>query len=180
PAGASLEHLSYFSAGLYVDLFALLLCATPAAAMYFASRRLATALASRALAELPSRGASAVMIVVVTRSARQMQGQIRNASRLIASALRATRTGAEGESYEVPGIGMITPVLVRPDSDGVGRSLAELDLHTISGAVVVAIGRGDAEVVAASGEEILRPGDILELAGSRAAGAAAPRPLRQG
>src|SRR5208283_3634438 len=33
---ASLEGLSYFSAGLYVDLFALLVCAGPAAAMYFA------------------------------------------------------------------------------------------------------------------------------------------------
>src|SRR5208337_741869 len=128
------------------------------------SRRLATALASRALAELPQRGASAVkaliellqitillvaavpllaivqpfmapvegigiivitialMIVVVTRSARQMQGQIRNAARLIATALRGTRTGAE----------------------------------------------------------ILRPGDILELAGSSAAVAAARRLLEQG
>ena len=218
---ASLEGLSYFSAGLYVDLFALLVCAGPAAAMYFASRRLATALASRACAELPPSGASAanaliellqitillvaavpllaivqpfmepvegvgiivitivLMIVVVTRSARQMQGQIRNASRLIAAVLRGTRAGAEGESYEVPGIGMITPVSVRPDSDGVGRSLAELDLHANSGAVVVAIGRGDAEVVVASGEEILRPGDILELAGSSAAVASARRLLEQ-
>ncbi len=216
---ASLEHLSYFSAGLYVDLFALLLCAAPAAAMYFASRRLATALASRAFAELPPRGASAVkaliellqitillvaavpllaivqpfmepvegiriivitialMIVVVTRSARQMQGQIRNAARLIATALRGTRAGAEGESYEVPGIGMITPVSLRAYSDSVGRSLAELDLHTNSGAVVVAIGRGNAEVVVPTGEEILRSGDILELVGSSAAVAAARRLL---
>ncbi len=216
---ANLEHLSYFSAGLYVDLFALLLCAAPAAAMYFASHRLATALASRAFAELPPRGASAVkaliellqitillvaavpllaivqpfmepvegigiivitialMIVVVTRSARQMQGQIRNASRLIATALRGTRAGAEGESYEVPGIGMITPVSLRQDSDAVGKSLADLDLHTNSGAVVVAIGRGDAEVVVPTDEEILRPGDILELAGSSDAVAAARRLL---
>ena len=216
---ASLEHLSYFSAGLYVDLFALLLCAAPAAAMYFASYRLATALASRAFAELPARGASAVkaliellqitillvaavpllaivqpfmepvegigiivitialMIVVVTRSARQMQGQIRNAARLIATALRGTRAGAESESYEVPGIGMITPVSLRAYSDSVGRSLAELDLHTNSGAVVVAIGRGDAEVVVPTGEEILRSGDILELVGSSAAVAAARRLL---
>jgi CPA2 family monovalent cation:H+ antiporter-2 len=219
---ASLEHLPYFSAGLYVDLFALLLCAGPTAAMYFASRRLAAALASRAFAELPRSGASAVnaviellqitillvaavpllaivqpfmapvegigiivitlalMIIVVTRSARQMQGQIRDAARLIATALRGTRAGAEGESYEVPGIGMITPVSVRPDSGGVGRSLAELDLHTSSGAVVLAIGRGDAEVVVPTGEEILRPGDILELAGSSAAVAAARQLLQQG
>ena len=50
---SNMEHLSYFNAGLFVDLFALLLCAIPAAAMYFASRRLATALASRAFANFP-------------------------------------------------------------------------------------------------------------------------------
>ena len=218
---ASMEHLTYFSAGLFVDLFALLLCAAPAAAMYFASRRLATALASRAFAEVPPKpGAGAVdaliellqitillvvavpllaivqpfmepvegigivviaiglMVVVVARSARQMQGQIRNATRLIRFALWGAHAGAEGEqSYEVPGVGMITPVSLRPDSQSVGKSLAKLDLHTNSGAVVVAIGRGDAEVVVPAGDEILRPGDILELAGSSDAVATAKRLL---
>ncbi len=215
---ASIEHLSYFSAGLYVDLFALLLCTGPAAAMYFASRRLATALASRAFAEVPERGAPAMkaliellqitillvaavpllaivqpfmapvegigvivisiglLIVVVTRSARQIQGQIRNATRLIAVALRGAHAGEDG-SYDVPGIGSITPVSLRPDSGGVGKSLAELDLHTNSGAVVVAIGRGNAEVVVPTSEEVLRPGDVLELAGSSHAIAAAKRLL---
>ncbi len=54
---ASIEHLTYFHAGLFVDLFALLVCVGPAFAMYFAARRLATALASRAFAELPQSGA---------------------------------------------------------------------------------------------------------------------------
>ena len=54
---ASIEHLTYFHAGLFVDLFALLVCVGPASAMYFAARRLATALASRAFAELPQSGA---------------------------------------------------------------------------------------------------------------------------
>lgn len=218
---ASLEHLTYFRAGLFVDLFVLLLCALPAAAMYFASRRLATALASRAFAELPASGAPAVnamiellqitillvaavpllaivqpfmapvegigiiiitivlMIVVVTRSARQMQGQLRNATRLIATALRGAPTVAGSNSYEVPGIGMITPVPLRADSEGVGKKLSELDLHTNSGAVVVAIGRADSEVVVPTGDEILRPGDILELAGSSDAVAAARRLLER-
>jgi CPA2 family monovalent cation:H+ antiporter-2 len=224
---AELEHLPYFSAGLYVDAFALLLCVVPAAAMYFASRRLATALAARAFAELPASGAPAMsalievlqitillvaavpllaivqpfmepvegigiivvtlvlMIFVVTRSARQMQGQLRDATRLIASALRGAPADAGGKSYEVPGIGMITPVPLRADSDGVGKKLSELDLRTNSGAVVVAIGRADSQVVVPTGDEILRPGDILELAGSSAAVAAArrmlemPRPPRQ-
>jgi monovalent cation:H+ antiporter-2, CPA2 family len=224
---ASLEHLAYFSAGLYVDAFALLLCVAPAAAMYFAARRLATALAARAFAELPSSGAPAMsalieilqitillvaavpllaivqpfmepvegigiivvtlvlMIVVVTRSARQMQGQLRNATLLIATALRGVAADAGGESYEVPGIGMITPVPLRADSEGVGKRLSELDLHGHTGAVVVAIGRADSEVVVPAGDEILRPGDILELAGSSHAIATArrmletPRPSQQ-
>jgi len=216
---ASLEHLPYFSAGLYVDAFALLLCVAPAAAMYFAARRLATALAARAFAELPPSGAPAMsalievlqitillvaavpllaivqpfmapvegigiivvtlvlMIVVVTRSAREMQGQLRNATILIANALRGGAADAGGESYEVPGIGMITPVPLRADSEGVGKRLSELDLHGNTGAVVVAIGRADSEVVVTAGDEILREGDILELAGSSHAVAAARRML---
>jgi CPA2 family monovalent cation:H+ antiporter-2 len=216
---ANLEHLSYFTASVFVDLFALLLCALPAAAIYFASRRLATALAARAFAELPARGAPAVdaligllqitillvvavvllaivqpfmepiegigiiviaiilLGVVVTRSARQMQGQIRNATRLIADALRGAPANVDGASYHVPGIGMITPVSLRADSEGVGKKLSELDLHRNSGAVVVAIGRGDAEVVVPSNDEILRVGDILELAGSSQAISTARRLL---
>ncbi|MFZ2064111.1 MAG: TrkA C-terminal domain-containing protein, partial [Candidatus Binatus sp.] len=125
-----------------------------------------------------------LMIVVVTRSARQMQGQLHNAARLIATALRGAPAQVGGASYEVPGIGMITPVPLRADSEGVGKKLSELDLHTNSGAVVVAIGRNDSEVVVPTGDEILRPGDILELAGSSDAVASArrlleaPRPAR--
>jgi CPA2 family monovalent cation:H+ antiporter-2 len=219
---SSMEHLTYFSAGLFVDAFALLLCAAPAAGLYFASRRLATAMASRAFADLAPHGAPAVgaliellqitillvaavpllaivqpfmqpvegigiivitiglLIIVVGRSARQMQGQIRNATRLMGFALRGAHAGAEGaQSYEVPGIGMITPVSLNADSEGIGKSLAELDLHTNSGAVVVAIERGDSEVVVPTGEEVLRAGDILELAGSSDAVAAARRMIER-
>jgi CPA2 family monovalent cation:H+ antiporter-2 len=217
---SSMEHLSYFSAGLFVDLFTLLLCTLPATAMYFASRRLATALAARAFADLQPREAptvramiellqvttllvvavpllaivqpfmepvegigiivitSILLIVLVTRSARRMQGQIRNATRLVKIALSAGHAGADGEyAQEVPGIGMITPVSLQPDSEGVGKSLAELNLLNNSGAVVVAIGRGGSEVVVPKNDEILRAGDVLELAGSSDAVAAARRLL---
>ena len=72
---------------------------------------------------------------------------------------------------------MITPVPLRSDSEGVGKKLSELDLHTNTGAMVVAIGRGDSEVVVPTGDEILREGDVLELAGSSDAVAAARRVL---
>ncbi|MGH7922984.1 MAG: cation:proton antiporter [Candidatus Binatus sp.] len=215
---AGLQHLTYFSAGLFVDLFALLLCAAPAAAMYFAARRLAAALALRAFAVAPPRGAPVkgaliellqiaillvvavpllaivqpflepvegigitviailLMTVIVSRSAHQMQGQIRNATRLIATALSGARADARGaRSYEVPGVGTITPISLRAGSEGVGKKLSELDLHTSCGAVVVAIGRGDSEVVVPTGDEVLRPGDVLELAGSTDAVANARR-----
>jgi CPA2 family monovalent cation:H+ antiporter-2 len=224
---SNMEHLSYFSAGLWVDLFALLVCALPASAMYFSSRRLATALASRAFADLQPPGAPTVgaiiellqitnllvvavpllaivqpflgpvegigivvvsivaLAIIVVRNALRTQGQIRNATALIATALRGVSAEADGASYEVPGIGAITPVSIRPGSGGVGRRLSELDLHGNSGAVVVAIGRGQSEVVVPTGDEILRPGDILELAGSSDAVSTArrlldtPRPQQQ-
>jgi monovalent cation:H+ antiporter-2, CPA2 family len=214
----SMEHLSYFSAGLYVDLFALLLCAVPASAMYFASRRLATALASRAFADLQPADAPSVraivellqvttllvvsvpllaivqpfmqpiegigiivitsilLIVLVTRSAREMQGQIHEATRLVRMAL-GSRAAADGDHpQEVPGIGMITPFSLKPDCESVGKRLVDLNLHTNSGAAVVAIGRG-ADVIVPTGEEILEAGDVLELAGSTDAVAAARRLL---
>ena len=168
--------------------------------MYFASRRLATALASRAFAELPASGAPAVnaliellqitillvvavpllaivqpfmapvegigiivitillMVVVVTRSARQMQGQIRNATRLIAIALSgaADATAPRGGIIRGPRHRHDYAGQPAPRQRGVGRRLAELDLHTSTGAVVVAIGRGDSEVVVPTGDEILR------------------------
>ena len=215
---SNIENLRYFDAGLFVDAFALLLCVLPATSMYFAARRLASGLASRAFAELPPSGAPAVsaliellqitillvaavpllaivqpfmaplegigvivissvlMIAVVSRSALRMQGQIRNATRLIRIALQGAPAGIDG-AYEVPGIGKITPVSLSADNAGVGKKLSELDLHSKCGAVVVAIGRGDSEVIVPTGEEILRSGDILELAGSTDAVAIARRLL---
>ncbi len=219
---STMEHLPYFSAGLFVDAFALLLCAAPAAGMYFGSRRLATALAARAFVGTSGeRGACserADRIAADHDSAGRCCAAARNRPAVYGAGRRnrnhrnyhrpdgyrrrpkcapdagtdsqryplnprcaARRAAGAGgaESYEVPGIGMITPVSLRADSEGIGKSLSELDLHTNSGAVVVAIGRGDSEVVVPTGDEILRPGDVLELAGSIDAVATAKRLLNQ-
>ncbi len=224
---ANMEHLSYFNAGLFVDAFALLLCVAPAAGLYFGSRRLATALASRAFPTLsgddelsaremtaeepmiellhvtvllvaavpllaivqpfmaPVEGIGVIVItivlltIIVFRNARKIQDQMPNAARMIAAALSRSRTtsSAERGAYEVPGIGRLTPVSVGPGSSGVGRKLSEIDLHTKTGAMVVAIGRDGNEVIVPTGDEILRPGDVLELAGSTDAVATAIRLL---
>jgi CPA2 family monovalent cation:H+ antiporter-2 len=206
---AAQEHLSYFAAGLFVDVFAFILCAAPAAGLYLGSHRLATALASRAFPDLTAEEKTAVnaliellhltillvaavpllaivqpfigpvegigvmvlsialMAIVVARNARRMQNQMLNAARLIADAVRGARAGsvAEGQAYEVPGIGRLTPVRLDSSSGGVGKRLSEIDLHARSGAVIVAIGRDGAGVIVPTGEEVLRIGDVLELAG---------------
>jgi CPA2 family monovalent cation:H+ antiporter-2 len=218
---ANTEHLSYFSAGLFVDAFALIVCAAPAAGLYFGSRRLAIALASRVFPDLsgdvmsaenamiellhvtillvalvpllaivqpfmqPVEGISIIVItivlmtIVVARNARKIQNQMPKAARLIAAALRGNPAegGADGRSYEVPGIGRVTPVSVAPSSGGVGKRLSEIDLHNQSGAMVVAIGRDGSEIIVPTGDEVLRAGDVLELAGSSEAVATAIRLL---
>ena len=120
-----------------------------------------------------------LMTIVVVRNARKIQNQMPKAARLIAAALRRTPagSGADGPSYEVPGIGRVTPVSVSPNSGGVGKRLSEIDLHNQSGAIVVAIGRDGAEIIVPTGEEVLRAGDVLELAGSSEAVATATRLL---
>jgi K+/H+ antiporter YhaU regulatory subunit KhtT len=120
-----------------------------------------------------------LLTLVVFRNARKIQNQMPNAARLIAAALSGSRAGSTAErgAYEVPGIGRLTPVSVGPNSGGVGKRLSEIDLHTKTGAVVVAIGRDGNEVIIPTGEEILRPGDVLELAGSTDAVATAIRLL---
>ena len=120
-----------------------------------------------------------LMAIVVARNARRMQNQMLNAARLIADAVRGARAGsvAEGQAYEVPGIGRLTPVRLESGSGGVGKRLSEIDLHARSGAVIVAIGRDGAEVIVPTGEEVLRSGDVLELAGPSAAIASAIRLL---
>ncbi|HSU90515.1 MAG TPA: cation:proton antiporter, partial [Sporolactobacillaceae bacterium] len=207
---ANMENLSYFTAGLFVDAFALLLCVAPAAGLYFGSRHLAVVLASRAFPTLsgdemsaeepmiellhvtvllvaavpllaivqpfmaPVEGIGVIVVtivlltIIVFRNARKIQDQMPNAARMIAAALGGSRatSSAEGGAYEVPGIGRLTPVSIVPNSAGVGKRLSEIDLHTKTGAVVVAIGRDGNEVIVPTGEEILRPGDVLELAGS--------------
>jgi K+:H+ antiporter len=127
----------------------------------------------------PLEGVGAVAIgtvllaVVVWRSARRMQGQMRSIARLVADAINRRRVRAAAAPAEIPGLGELTAVTLASDSAAVGRTLAALDLRACTGATVVAISRGKDGVIAASSGEILRAGDVLELAGTSDAVAAA-------
>jgi K+:H+ antiporter len=211
-AASDLEKITYFKAGLFVDLFALLICAAPMAGLYFASRRLAEALATRAIPQVstshhgaanaliellqvtilfvvvipllaivqpfiaPFEGIGIAIVTVilmttaVARCVRKVQGHMRGAARLIADALAGSHAHSrDGKAYPVPGLGTLTPVRVRADSIAIGKKLSQLDLHGNTGAMIVAIGRGDGQIIVPTSEETIREGDVLELAGSHAA-----------
>jgi CPA2 family monovalent cation:H+ antiporter-2 len=78
----------------------------------------------------------------------------------------------------LPGLGEPVPVRIEPDSPAVDKSLAELNLRGLTGATVLAILRNGQELLLPRGKDVLNAGDILALAGSVEAIAAAKRLLR--
>jgi CPA2 family monovalent cation:H+ antiporter-2 len=121
------------------------------------------------------------------RSAKDLQGHVRAGSEAIVEALAAqARAGdaAEGEralddvNRILPGLG--EPVVVRLDasSPAVGRTLALLNLRGLTGATILAIRRGEEAVPFPSAGEMLRAGDLIALAGTQDAVAAATDLLR--
>nr|MBA2542385.1 TrkA C-terminal domain-containing protein [Deltaproteobacteria bacterium] len=73
----------------------------------------------------------------------------------------------------LPGFEGVTPLAIPDTSPIVGKTLAQIDLRARTGATVLAIRRGDSGVASPSPTDPLRAGDVLALAGSEAAIAAA-------
>ncbi|MBL0937272.1 MAG: cation:proton antiporter [Gemmatimonadaceae bacterium] len=80
----------------------------------------------------------------------------------------------------VPGLGDPVPVRVPASSPVAGRTLGELELRSLTGAVVLAITHGDEQVLLPVGREVLRAGDVIALAGTSEAIADARRILEVG
>jgi CPA2 family monovalent cation:H+ antiporter-2 len=120
--------------------------------------------------------------VVFWRSTANLYGHTRAGAQVLIAALAkgmvAPPVDAEGAHvatpprdfsavYRVlPGLGDPMPVLILPDSPAVGRTLGDLQLRSLTGAVVLAITRGEEQVMLPVGGERLREGDIVALAGS--------------
>jgi monovalent cation:H+ antiporter-2, CPA2 family len=213
---AHLLEVTPFDAGLAVDVVALIVCAPFALLLQYGSRKLATAIAmraipistretlekkwasaERALIEMlqltillgvvmplvaivqpfmePVEGVGIVVIaavlmgIVVWRSARLMQGQMRAAVELLASSFTAreeTQVHPPLHEHELPGIGSLTAIRIMPNCAVAGRTFKDLDLRSSTGATVVAIARAEEGFHAPEPDEIIHPGDVLELAGS--------------
>ena len=117
------------------------------------------------------------LVLLARRSLRDFDGHVRAGSELILELLaqpRDQQAEALGQVEQVlPGFGGLASITLEAASPAVGRSLAELDLRARTGATVLAIGRGDHGMATPSPTEPLHVGDVLAMAGSEQAIAAA-------
>lgn len=121
-----------------------------------------------------------VVILVLRRSIADFDGHVRAGSELILELLSHPQPGGPALSQVetlLPGFGGTTSHTLGPTSAAIGSSLAQLDLRAKTGATVLAIARGAHGVATPSPTEPLQQGDVLALAGSDEAIAAARRLL---
>lgn len=130
-------------------------------------------------------GAAVVVIAVIAlviaarRSIVDLDGHVRAGSELIVEVLARQTADAHAPADTaslgdaLPGMGEFPTVAIPSGGAAVGRSLAELDLRARTGATVLAIRRGAHGLPTPSPQEPLAAGDVLALAGSDDAVAAA-------
>jgi len=118
----------------------------------------------------------ALLALPFWRSATNLQGHVRAGTQAIVETLLAqSRSGAHssGSLDELrsilPGIGEPTAITVSGNAVCIGSSLKELNLRGLTGATVLAIERGSAEVVVPTADEVLRDHDTLVLTGTHEA-----------
>ncbi len=122
------------------------------------------------------------------RSVTELQGHVRAGAQVLASAFSQVRGEAPASKTEpevdmqavLPGLGSPARFTLTAGSPAVGRTLAHLDLRGATGATVLAIARGGEGVLVPTGHEELRADDVLALAGTHEAVAAAKELLSRG
>ena len=114
-------------------------------------------------------------------SVTDLQGHVRAGAQVLASAYSHARGEAAADTPNpdlevgqvLPGLGSPTRFTLDAGSPAVGRTLASLNLRGATGATVLAIARGSEGVLVPTGHEQLRVHDVLALAGTQEAVAAA-------
>ena len=115
--------------------------------------------------------------VVAVRALREFDGHVRAGSELLVELLRQPEHEQQplGKQLEavLPGFEGLKTIEIPTNSSAVGRSLADLDVRARTGATVLAVSRGSSGIATPSPTEPLHAGDVLAMAGSDEAIAAA-------
>jgi CPA2 family monovalent cation:H+ antiporter-2 len=145
---------------------------------------------------LPGIPAAAILLgmlvllgILFWRGAANLEGHVKAVSQVIVDHLRKQTETERGPDDAdalrkiqklLPGLGHIVRLRLRSDSFSVGRTLAELNVGSLTGATVLVVLRGEGEAVIPSGKDILQTGDVLALAGTPDAVDSARKILTQG
>lgn len=123
------------------------------------------------------------------RGAANLEGHVKAVSQVIVEHLRKqTETGGAGEDADalrriqklLPGLGHVERLQLSSDSFSVGRTLAQLNVGSLTGATILVVLRDEGKAVIPSGKDILNAGDVVALAGTPEAVEAARRILTLG
>jgi K+:H+ antiporter len=115
------------------------------------------------------------------RSATNLQGHVRAGAQVVLDVLAAQTRPVEpapARSFTdvhqlLPGLGTLAAVRLEAESPAVGKTLAQLKLRGRTGATVLAVTRAGGGVIVPTAKERLQAGDVLALAGTHEAIAAA-------
>ena len=127
--------------------------------------------------------------ILFWRGAANLEGHVKAVSQVIVEHL-GKHVESEGDEEDadalqkiqklLPGLGHIDRLRLRPGNFSVGRTLAELNVGSLSGATILVILRSGEKAMIPSGKDILREGDVLALAGTPDAVEAARKILTLG
>jgi CPA2 family monovalent cation:H+ antiporter-2 len=127
--------------------------------------------------------AVAVLAFLFWRTAAGLHGHVRAAAQAVIEALAAQTSAHAAHEHPAdpleqarqlfPGLGAPVRFELPAGSSAVGHSLAQLELRAATGATVLAIVRGAAGIVVPDAHDPLRAGDLLAIAGTDEAIAAA-------
>jgi len=141
------------------------------------------------LPPLPGLGALALLFALafwgLWRSAENLEGHVQAGAAMIIEALARQSREERPPTLDavrelLPGLGDLTPVRLGPTDAAVGRTVGELDLHGRSGATILCISRRGEGLIAPASDVRFEAGDVLTLAGSRPAVAAARAAITRG
>jgi len=113
--------------------------------------------------------------ILFWRGAANLEGHVKAVSQVIVDALwkQVDAKGVEEDAYAlrriqklVPGLGHMVPLRLGPDSFSVGRTLADLNVGSLTGATILVITRDEGKSVIPTGKDKLQAGDVLALAGT--------------
>jgi CPA2 family monovalent cation:H+ antiporter-2 len=115
-----------------------------------------------------------ILVVALWRTVADLEGHVRASAQVLVEAL-ARQAGQPAAEQPPPvtalleSLGEPISVELAPEAPAVDRTLAELNLRAVTGAVVIAITRAGESIVVPSANERLHAGDVLIVAGTHEA-----------